>query len=169
MTNKELVVAERVHMRMRDEIFVFVCLSILTILATCGFSLIFFPVVCIFVGFAIILLEVLWFTTTIVYIVENNAADTKLLTYKDSVFTLREIRSTVTFKKDDVFDMVFKHKRDIHRGRKILQDSDDEYGKLVIWYKVDDNNIFRLTLKDALIQKTVFNQIFESKKETKTK
>ena len=111
----------------------------------------------------------LWFTTTIVYIVENNAADTKLLTYKDSVFTLREIRSTVTFKKDDVIDMVFKHKRDIHRGRKILQDSDDEYGKLVIWYKVDDNNIFRLTLKDALIQKTVFNQIFESKKETKTK
>ena len=38
MTNKELVVAERVHMRMRDEIFVFVCLSVLTILATCGFS-----------------------------------------------------------------------------------------------------------------------------------
>ena len=169
MANKELVVAERVHMRLKEEIFVFVCLSILTILSISGFSLIFFPIVCIFVGFAIILLEVLWFTTTVVHIVENNAADTKLLTYKDEVFTFKDIRQSVTFKKDDVIDIVFKSKRDIHRGRKILEDSDDIYGKLVVWYKGADNNIYRLTLKDALLQKKVFDQIFENKKETKTK
>ena len=120
-------------------------------------------------GFSIILLEVLWFTTTIVYIVENNAADNKLLTYKDEVFALHDIKQTVKFKKSDVIDIVFKHKRDIHRGRKIIQDGDDTYGKLVIWYKVDDNNIFRITLKNALLQKKVFDEIFASKKETKAK
>ena len=169
MADKELVVAERVHLRLKEEIFVFVCLAVLTVLAITGFSLIFFPVVCIFVGFSIILLEVLWFTTTVVHIVENNAADPKLLTYKNGVFTLRDIKQTVTFKKTDIIDMLFKRKRDILRGRKILQDSDDNYGKLVIWYKIDDNNIFRLTLKDVMLQKTVFDEIFENQKETKAK
>ena len=54
-------------------------------------------------------------------------------------------------------------------GRKILEDSDDNYGKLIIWYKIDDNNIFRITLKDALLQKTVFDDIFASKKSKTTK
>lgn len=169
MADKELVVAERVHLRLKEEIFVFVCLTVLTVLAITGFSLIFFQVVCIFVGFSIILLEVLWFTTTVVHIVENNAADPKLLTYKNGVFTLRDIKQTVTFKKTDIIDMLFKRKRDILRGRKILQDSDDNYGKLVVWYKIDDNNIFRLTLKDVMLQKTVFDEIFENQKETKAK
>lgn len=169
MSNKEMVVAERVHLRLKEEIFVFVSLAVLTVLAISGFTLIFHPFVCVLVGFSIILLEVLWFTTTVVYIVENNTADTKLLTYKDDVFTLHDVKQSVSFKKDDIIDVFFKHKRDVHRGRKILEDSDDNYGKLVIWYKIDDNNIFRITLKDALLQKTVFDDIFASKKSKTTK
>ena len=169
MANKEIVVAERVHLRLKEEIFVFVSLAILTVLAISGFTLIFHPLVCVFVGFSILLLEVLWFTTTIVYIVENNTADTKLLTYKDNVFTLHDIRQKVSFRKDDIIDVFFKEKRDIHRGRKILQDSDDNYGKLVVWYKIDDNNIYRITLKNALLQMKVFDEIFANKKTNKTK
>ena len=79
MANKETVVAERVHLRLKEEIFVFVSLAVLTVLAISGFTLIFHPFVCVLVGFSIILLEVLWFTTTVVYIVENNTADTNTI------------------------------------------------------------------------------------------
>ncbi len=162
--NKEVVIAERVEMKMKAEIITFVLMSIFTVLAVSGFSLIFFPFLCILLGFSIILLEVLWFTTTIVYIVHNNDADVNYITYKEGVFTVHDIKQKIMFKKEQLVDVMFTQRKNWTRNPNVLEDRHDDYGNLVIWYKLDENNLYRITLKHILIQRNNFEQVFSSKK-----
>ena len=161
---KELVIAERVEIKMKPEIIAFVLMSIFTVLAISGLSLIFFPFVCILLGFAIILLEVLWFVTTIVYIVHNNDADINYVTYNAGVFTIHDIKQKVEFKKEQLVEVFFKQRKDWSRVPNKFEDHNDNYGTLVMWYKIDENNLYRITLKHVLIQRQNFDEVFAKKK-----
>ena len=162
--NKELVIAERVEIKMKAEIIAFVLMSIFTVLSVCGFSLIFYPIVCIMIGFAIILLEVLWFVTTIIYIVRNNDANVNYITYKNGVFTVHDLKQKIEFKKEQLIDVMFTPRKNWSRKKNILEDHNDDYGNLVMWYKIDENNLYRITLKHILIQRNVFEEVFGNKK-----
>lgn len=162
--NKEYVIAERVKMKMKAEIIAFVLMCVFTVLAMVGFSLIFYPAVCIVVGVVIIILEILWFLSTIVHIVFNNRADVNYITYKNGVFTLHDIKQNIEFKKEQLIDVFFKSRKNWSRVPNVLEDHNDDYGNLVIWYKIDDNNVFRITLKHVLIQRNVFEEVFGNKK-----
>ena len=158
--NKELVIAERVEIKMKAEIIAFILMSIFTMLAVSGFSLIFYPFVCILLGFSIIILEMLWFVSTIINIVHNNDADINYITYKNGVFTVHDIKQKIEFKKEHLVEVFFKQRKNWSRIPNKLEDHNDNYGTLVIWYKLDENNIFRITLKHTLIQRDNFEIVF---------
>ena len=116
------------------------------------------------VGVVIIILEILWFLSTIVHIVFNNRADVNYITYKNGVFTLHDIKQNIEFKKEQLIDVFFRSRKNWSRVPNVLEDHNDDYGNLVIWYKIDDNNVFRITLKHVLIQRNVFEEVFGNKK-----